>query len=405
MCKQTEGVAHMKALTCVVIGAGYAGIHAVKEIRKLFKDQVNKHPLRLVMIDKNPFHLRKVLMFRPAVTNEEIRIPLTKLFPDGVELVQGTVSNVKAAEKKLVYLNSMGTKHEMNYDMLIVAAGSVIRQPDPEQGGIALASLENAQKIRSLWLANLRQAAVEKEPRERERLMRIAIAGAGISGMETSAELAYYARKDATRLGLDPQSVKINLYNTQQRLFLDGPAKVGMKLEHLLRDIGINVVHEKRVIKEKDGGLWLSDGEKLPVGLCIWTLGLQPNPMLHSIGLPVTPEGYALVDASYRVADMPGVYSIGDCARIVDPVNGHVDGKTCKESIPQAANLAKIMLADLEGRQAPVHESYMKSFSIGLGPDRGLTWVNKWGLDIVITGKLGWKIKKYTWDTASLLTK
>lgn len=392
-------------MTCVVIGAGYAGIHAVKEIRKLFKDQVNKHPLRLVLIDKNPYHLRKVLMFRPAVTNEEIRIPLTRLFPDGVELVQATVSSIKAAEKKLVYLNAAGTEYEMNYDMLVVAAGSVIQQPDPEQGGIALTSLGNAQMIRSVWLANLKQAVAVNEPRERERLMRIAIAGAGISGMETAAELAYYARQDAEQLGLDPQAIKIDLYNAHQRLFLDGPAKVGMKLEHLLREVGINIMHEKRVIKEKDGILWLSNGEKQPVGLCIWTLGLQPNPMLHTIGLPVTPEGYALVDASYRVSGMPSVYSIGDCARIVDPDNGHVDGKTCKEAIPQAARLSKIMLADLEGRQAPVHESFMRSFSIGLGPERGLTWVNKWGLDIVVTGKLGWKIKKYTWDTASLLTK
>lgn len=395
----------MKTMTCVVIGAGYAGIHAVKEIRKLFKDQVHKYPLRLVMIDKNPYHLRKVLMFRPAVTNEEIRIPLIKLFPEGVELVQATVSNIIASENKLAYLDASGEEHEMNYDMLVVAAGSVIRQPDPEQGGIALTSLENAQRIRKVWLANLKQAAVENNPSERERLMHIAIAGAGISGMETAGELAYYARKDAEGLGLDPQAVQIDLYNANQRLFLDGPAKVAIKLEHLLQEIGINIFYNKRVIKEKDGVLWLSNGEKRPVGLCIWTLGLLPNPMLRTIGLPVTSEGYVQVDASYRVADMPGVYSIGDCARIVDPANGNVDGMTCKEAIPQAARLARIMLADLEGRQAPVHESYMKLFCIGLGPDKGLTWVNKWGLDFVITGKLSWKIKKFTWDTASLLTK
>ncbi|MBS4195155.1 NAD(P)/FAD-dependent oxidoreductase [Lederbergia citri] len=395
----------MKELTCVVIGAGYAGIHAVKEIRKQFKNLVNKQLLRLVLINKHPFHLRKVLMFRPAVTNEEIRVPLKKLFPDGVELMQATVTKIVAEEKKLTYLNIVGEEHTMNYDMLVVAAGSFIREPGMEQGGIPLASLENAQQIRNAWLTNLERAALEDNSQERERLMRIAIAGAGISGMETAAELAYYARKDAKRLGLDPQSLKIDLYNSHQRLFLDGPAKVGKKLENILQDIGINVVHEKRVIKEKDGILWLSNNEKRPVGLCIWTLGLQPNPMLRELGLPVTSEGYALVDASYRVADMPGVYSIGDCARIVDPLNEHVDGKTCKEAMPQAARLAKVILADLEGRQAPVHKSYLNSFSIGLGPEKGLTWVKKWGVDFIITGKLGWKIKKYTWATASMLKK
>lgn len=394
----------MKTLTCVVIGAGYAGIHAVKEIRKWFKDQAGKYPLRLVMIDKNDFHLRKVLMFRPAVTNEDIRVPLTKLFPDGVELVQAIVSNINAQEKKLLYVNPSGVEHEMSYDVLIVAVGSVIRQPDPGQGGIPLTSLENAQKIRSKWLTNLEQAAAENEPSECNRLLQIVIAGAGISGIETAAELAYYARRDAERLGLDPKAVTIDLYNAHERLFIDGPVKVGLRLEHLLQDIGINTLHNKRVIKEEDGVLWLSNGESRPAGLCIWTLGLQPNPMLSAISLPVTSEGYVQVDFSYRVADMPGVYSIGDCARITDPVNGHVDGKTCKEAIPQAARLAKIILADLEGHQAPVHESYMNLFCIGLGPDKGLTWANKWGLDFVITGKLSWKIKKYTWDTASMLT-
>lgn len=394
----------MKTLTCVVIGAGHAGIHAVKEIRKLFKDQAGKYPLRLVMIDKNDFHLRKVLMFRPAVTNEDIRVPLTKLFPDGVDLMQGIVSNINAQEKKLMYVNPSGVEHEMSYDVLIVAAGSVIRQPDPEQGGIPLTSLENAQKTRSKWLSNLEQAAAENEASQRERLLQIIIAGAGISGMETAAELAYYARKDAERLGLDPKAVKIDLYNAHERLFLEGPVKVGLRLEQLLQENGINTLHNKRVMKEQDGVIWLSDGESRTAGLCIWTLGLQPNPMLPTLRLPVTSEGYVQVDNSYRVAGMPGVYSIGDCARIVDPVSGHVDGKTCKEAIPQAARLAKIILADLEGRRAPVHESYMNLFSIGLGPDKGLTWVNKWGLDFVITGKLSWKIKKYTWDTASMLT-
>lgn len=395
----------MKTWTCVVIGAGFAGIHAVKKIRKQFKGHANKNKLRLVLIDKNPYHLRKVLMFRPAVTNEEIRIPLTKLFPEGVELVQATVSGIKAPEKKLMYQDSTGAEHELNYDMLVVAAGSVIRQPDPELGGIALTSLENAQKIRSVWLANLKQAASENRPKERERLMHIAIAGAGISGMETAAELAYYARKDAERLGLDPRALRIDLYNAHERLFLDGPAKVGKKLEHLLQDIGVRVMHNQRVSKEKDGVLWLSNGERRPVGLCIWTLGLLPNPMLQAIGLPVTHEGHIRVDVSYRVVGMPGVYSIGDCARIVDPVSGHVDGMTCKEAIPQAARLARIMLADLEGRGAPVHKSYMNSFSIGLGPGKGLTWANKWGMNLVITGKLSWKIKEFTWDTASMVTK
>ncbi|SFI41089.1 NADH dehydrogenase [Paenibacillus sp. UNC496MF] len=394
----------MNTKTCVVIGAGYAGIHAVKEIRKLFGDQSGSHPLRLVLIDRNQYHLRKVLLFRPVVADEDIRVPLTALFPDGVELVQGTVARIRSAERKLAYRDASGAELEIDYDLLVVAAGSVVREPAPAQGGIALASLAHARRIRNAWLANLERAKAETDPDERARLMRVAIAGAGISGMETAAELAHHGRKDAERLGLDPRDVSVELYNAHWRLFLDGPAKVGQKLEHYLRELGVDVLHEKRVVKEIDGVLTLKGGDERRVGLCIWTLGLEPNPMLRALGLPLTAEGAAIVDASYRVKDLPGVYAIGDCARIV-ALGGQADGMTCKEAIPQAARLAKVLLADLEGRQAPVHESYMKTFCIGLGPDKGLTWVNKWGLDLVITGKLGWKIKTYTREMASMLAK
>lgn len=387
----------------MVVGAGFAGIHAVKEIRKQWKNHERKIKLNIVLIDQNSYHLRKVLMFRPAVTNEELRVPLETLFPFGVELVQAAVTSIDAEKKTVLYRHSDQSEMTRSFDMLVVAVGSIIRQLPQEYGGIALSSLENAQRIRQNWLANFEQAVTERNPIVRDRLTRIAVVGAGLSGMETAAELMYYARIDAARLGLDPLTIHVDLYNAHSRLFLDGPIKVATKLEATLQEIGVTVKHGLRVLKEKDGILSLSNGEEQCAGVCIWTLGLQPNPILKSMGLPTSTEGHVLVDYSYKVKDMPGVYSIGDCAKIVEPKTGHVDGMTCKEAIPQAARLAKILFAELEGSPLPVHESYMRSFSIGLGPDKGLTWVNKWGLDIIITGKLAWRIKKFTWDAGSLL--
>lgn len=391
----------MNELTCIVVGGGYAGIYAVKTIRKIFKG--SNRPLRLILIDKNSFHFRKVLLFKPAARNEDIRVPFKKLFPKGVEFVQAAVTKIDSGEKRLFYQDAEGKENSMNYDIVVVAVGSVVRKPELAQGGIALANLNAAQKIRETWRANLEKAVMETNEKERQRLMTIAIGGAGISGIETSAEFAHFIREDAKQLGLDPDAVRINLFNTNNRLFPEGPTKVGHKLERSLNVKGVTVIHGNRVLHEKDGTLTLSSGETMSVGLCVWTLGLLPNPMLRSIGLPVTSEGYVDVDASYRVKNAQGVYSIGDCARIVDPASGRVDGKTCKEATAQATRLAKIILADLEGRPAPVHKSFMDFFCFGLGPKQGMAWVHKWGVDIILTGKLGWRIRKLTWDSASLL--
>lgn len=393
----------MKELTCVVIGGGYAGINAVKEMLKKSKELKNKKPLKLILLDKNTYHLRKVLLFKPAASKTDITISLTKLFPERVVVVQAEVTKIEPKTKRIFYQNAKGYRTSMSYDILVVAMGSIVRQPDSIQGGNALACLEDANEIRKVWNENLQKASKETDAKERQRLMTIAVVGAGISGIETSAELAYWVREDAKNLGLDSKLVKINLINTNNRLFSAGPAKVGAQLEHSLIANGITVLHGRRAVQEKNGMLFLTGGEKIPVGLCVWTLGLLPNPQLRSFGLPVTTDGYLMVDASYRVKDAPGVYSIGDCARIIDQISGQADGKTCKEAIAQATRLKKIIVADINGRKAPSHKGFMNFFCFGLGPDKGMAWIGMWGINLVIKGKIGWKLRKFTWDSASLI--
>lgn len=393
----------MKELTCIVIGGGYAGIHAVKAIRKKFKSEASKRILRLILIDKNPYHFRKVLLFKPAVGDEDITVPFTRLFPAGVEFVQATVTKIESEERRLLCRDANANESSLKYDFLVLAVGSVVRQPDSDPGGLALISLDAARKIRETWCANLQKAIKEKSTKERQRLMTIAVAGAGISGIETSAEMAYFIREDAVKLGLDPGAVRIKLCNANKRLFPEGSEKARLKLERSLGACGVTVLHESKVVQEKEGMLTLSNGETMSVGLCVWMLGLLPNPMLQSIGVPITPEGYVIVDASYRVPGADGVYSIGDCARIVDSASGRVDGKTCKEATVQAARLGKILLADILGRPAPSHKRVIDFFCIALGPGQGMVWTHLYGGDIIFTGKLGWRIRKYTWDSASLL--
>mgnify|MGYP002623655782 CR=1 FL=1 len=393
----------MKPLTCIVIGGGYAGIHAVKTIRKTFHKKAGRRPVRIVLIDRNLYHLRKVLLFRLAAKDEDITVPLAKLFPEGVELVQATVTGIDMEERKLVCEHAEGRNLVINYDIAVVAAGSVVRQPDPAQGGIALTDPDAARKIRDAWRTNLKKAALETSGEERRRMMTIAVGGAGISGIETAAELAHFVRDDAQQLGLDPGDARIILFNSQSRLFPQGPAKVGRKLEHALQEKGVTVIHGSRVLREKGGMLTLTGGETMPAGLLIWTLGLKPNPMLRDIGLPVNAEGYVIVDASYRVQGARGLYAIGDCAHVTDSATGRADGKTCKEAAAQAIRLGRIIAADLAGRPAPLHNGYIDFFCFGLGPEQGMAWVRKWGIDIVFAGKLGWRMRKLTWDIASLL--
>ncbi|MEC0307454.1 FAD-dependent oxidoreductase [Paenibacillus lautus] len=393
----------MKDLTCVVVGGGFAGIHTLKAIQKACHKGLNGRKLRLILIDKGSAHVRKVLLFRPAVSEEGITVPWEQVMPEGTRFIQGRVTGIDKQSMQLSCEDDKGLEHKIHYDVLVMAVGSIVRQAAPDLGGISLTGVEAAERIRERWHSNLRLAAGETDPQEKQRLMSAAVAGAGITGIETSAELVHAMRTEAVKLGLDPEQIRVHLFNSQERLFLEGPAKVGHRLESYLIDLGVTIHHGSKVLKEEQGLVHVNVGSPIPVGFMVWALGLAPNPALLSLGLPVTADGQIVVDESYRVKDAPGVYSIGDCAHVVDPASGAADRMTCKEAIPQAARLGGIVHADLIGAPAAKHRSVTEGYTVGLGPGHGLVWSRTWGLDIMITGKLAYKVKSFMWNYSSMV--
>lgn len=393
----------MRTLDCIVVGGGFAGIHAVKAIMNASRELGDGRKLRVVLLDPRPEHLRKVLLFRPAVERSSITVPWARILPEGAEVVRGAAIGVDGVRRTVRYRDDEGAERELGYDLLVTAIGSVARQAEPERGGISLAGLDSAARILERWQSNLRSAATAKSADERRRLMTVAVAGAGITGIETAAELAFAMKAEAATLGLDPADVRVHLLNANDRLFPEASRKIARRLEEDLAKCGVATHHGARALREADGKLLVAGQESLPVGLTVWTLGLVPNPALGGLGFPLAADGRVVVDESYRVQGMSGAYAIGDCARVASADTGKVDGMTCKEAIPQARRLGAVIAADLTGRRAPTHRGVLDSFAIGLGPDRGFVWARKWGLDFVIAGKLGYRIKSYVWDMASLL--
>ncbi len=393
----------MDLKTCVIIGGGYAGIQTIHALQKLHGKNRGMPKLRIVLIDKNPYHLRKVLLFKPAARASDIKIPFAQMFSDQVTLVQGVVTAINAESKCLRYEDVEGCPQLLNYDVLVVSIGSILQTPPPLQGGVALSDPSAAEMIRERWQENLRMAGEEPNRAKREQLMTIAVVGAGISGTETSAELAYSMRKEANNLKLNPSDVRVYLVNAHERLFMAGPEVVGRRLEKELSRAGVTVLHGCKALYENNGLLTLTGHSPIPAGLCVWTIGLLPGPKTQDLGLPLMAEGKVMVDASYRVQGDQDIYSIGDCANIVDPRTGRRDTMTCKEASGQAIRLARVIIADLAHRPAPSHKSYMDIYCFSLGPKRGMVWLRWWGLDMIMTGRIGLKFRQYTWDNASLI--
>ncbi|MBW3112389.1 FAD-dependent oxidoreductase [Bacillus sp. MCCB 382] len=369
----------------VIVGGGYAGINTLEHLKKQLGNRLG-HDIRMTLIDKHSYHLRKVLLFRRISDKDfNLHIPLTSYTGEGISFVQGEVEEIKEREQAIVVTRDGLKRENIPYDQLVLAMGSSSRHQE-DQGGIPLESSKNADLIRSRIEEGIKAG----------KSIHIAVVGAGISGVETAAEMGGWLKDSGT--------VKVTLVNADRRLLSSAPKKVSAHLEEELTKVGVNVLHGVKVNQYDDQAktLYYSDGTTETVDLCIWTTGLKSNVLTAS-----REKGRIMVDESYRVKGMKNVYSIGDCALVTDAKTGRIDRMTCKEAVLQSGKLSRIMVKDMTGSgKRLVHKSIpVEFYCVSLGQNRALVWMKKGKYSMLIRNRLALFIRKSTWDSASLIKK
>ncbi|WP_180954152.1 NAD(P)/FAD-dependent oxidoreductase [Bacillus sp. M6-12] len=381
--------------TMIVVGGGYAGIHVIEAIKKEFHREMKKN-LRVILVDKNAFHFKKVKLFKGIVNEDvsDLHVPLTHYCGSVIEFIEGELTAVDPEEQKIKITCKSGDAIYLDYDRLILALGSVMRDIQAKSGGIQLNSLKSTRYIRQ----NLLEQMDSPKPK-----LQVAIVGSGITGIETATEVSSWIKADMLKKGFTPKNVEVVLINDKQRLICEAPAKISEQLQNRLMKQGIHVLHNKKANKFIDGKVLFNDNSNLEADVCVWTVGLKPHPCLADLGLSLTEDGKVKADSFYRLIGCKNIYSIGDCVQAVDPISGKAAGMSCKEAISQAQRLVKIIKADIQGIETNAHQNYPDFLCIGLGPHDGFVWTQKWGMNFVLTGRLAQKIREYTWDLASLM--
>lgn len=110
----------MRSTDVVVIGSGFGGLAAAK--------QLAKSDVETVLISATPEHLFQPLLYQVAtgvLNSEEIAPPIADVLADkeSVSVVHGRVTAVDATNKVLTYETAVGVE-QIGYEYVIVAAGA-----------------------------------------------------------------------------------------------------------------------------------------------------------------------------------------------------------------------------------------------------------------------------------------
>jgi NADH dehydrogenase len=330
----------------VVVGGGAGGLELVTKLGHSLGKRKKAH---IVLIDRNTSHLWKPLLHEIAVGAMD----------DGVDAVSyrahainhhfqfrvGNVSGLDRTTKQIILapmLDDDGVQFlpetRIDYDYLVMALGSASNDfgtPGVRENCIFLDSPHQARRFRSKMLnAFLR---VQRLP-EQYQDVKIAIVGAGATGVELSAEL-HHAVKEVHNYGFSRVSnaqLKVTLIEAAPRILSALPERISTSAHRELEKLGVTLRVNTAITAADSDGLTTKEGDKIRADLMVWAAGVKVPDMMREIGgLETNRINQLVVNEFLQTTRDPAIFAVGDCAQFTG-----ADGKRAPPRAQAAHQMA-----------------------------------------------------------------
>ncbi|RXJ98174.1 NADH dehydrogenase FAD-containing subunit [Arcobacter sp. CECT 8986] len=376
----------------VVIGGGYAGIYALRELVK------NKN-IKITLIDKHTYHNLQPEVY-DLIANKsnfaDVTIDLTTLCMgfnhNHLEFKNLKVRKIDKEEKK-IYTEE---KEIVEFDYLIMAAGTRTFFPPQIPG------LNNADDIKKLHRAIDFKQSFEKQLFEKIRDeakqcadTHIVVVGAGLSGVEIAAEMAYYSNKFFQRGNFSCDNLKISLISSSVSILPGLTQQLINISQERLRELGINIITNTKLEKVEDGYCYLSNGTKINHSFVIFTGGVEASPLTKELNIKTNNRGQLIVNEYMQSVEHENIFAIGDIAEIRNNQD---------EIMPPNVTIARIsgglagknVLKLMEGKSLIKTNPKLDGILIALGGEYAAG--NLFGL-VHVKGRIAYFIKKYVFHS------
>ncbi|MBP2366576.1 NAD(P)/FAD-dependent oxidoreductase [Pseudonocardia parietis] len=352
----------------VVLGGGFAGFHAARRLARLLRGKAE-----IVLVNSTDYFLYVPLLPQVAsgvLDPRRITVPLASSLR-GVTVKLGQVRKVGLEDHTVCYTDPEGGEHELGYDRLVVAVGSVnklLPVPGVAEHAHGFRGMPEALYLRDHILGQLEMAGDVDDPVERAARCTFVVVGAGYTGTEVAAQGALLTEEVARdHPELEGQPIRWLLLDVQSRVLPELDERLSRTAAKVLRRRGVEIRTGTSVAEATADGVRLSTGESLPTRSLIWCVGVRPDPLVTDLGLPVE-RGRIVVDSELQVQGHEDVFACGDAAAVPDPANpGSSTPMTAQHAVRHGRTVAGNVAASLgHGTRAPYRHRDL-GFVVDLG--------------------------------------
>jgi NADH:ubiquinone reductase (H+-translocating) len=372
----------------VVVGGGFGGLYAAKELGK-------DERVSVTLVDRRNHHLFAPLLYQVAtgaLGPGEIAQPLRSILRRNANttVLLGEAKGLDP-DRREVRLDDGGT---LGYDSLVVATGahhSYFGHDDWAMIAPGLKSLDDALEMRRRILIAFEAAEREHDPDRRAEWLTFVIVGGGPTGVELAGALGEIASDTLHHdfRSIDTRQARIILMEGESRVLGTYPPDRSEAACRQLERLGVTIRTRTRVVEignryvvaeTADGGR-----ERVAAGTILWAAGVLASSFSRVVadatGAPSDRSGRIQVTRELTVPGRPEIFVVGDAAhqpwKKEKPVPGVAQG-----AIQGGSYAAKAIRARLDGDEVKPFKYFNRGDVAVIGRLAGVTdipWLGPFG--------------------------
>lgn len=304
-------------------------------------------------------------------------------------------------------ISEVNNTRSLHYDYLVIALGSETKffgMSDVKQNAFTMKNLNDVIDLRNHVVYLLEES--DQLPSNdtnvgnniysdlQKGLLTFVIVGGGFAGVETAGEINDFIRDSAKDYyhNINSHIMKTIIIQSGPRLLPEMSEELADFALQRLRDSGVEVILNTRVVGATSNSVKLNNGITIPTKTIVWSGGVGPNPLIANLPCEHDKSGRIVVDKYLEVPQLKGVYAIGDCACVIDSNTGKPCPPTAQHAIREGAVAATNIISEIkdEGRsdEKEVFDYKTKGMMASIGKRTGIGNL----LGIEVQGFLAWWI-------------
>jgi len=284
----------------VVLGSGYAGAGAVKQLQTELGPDAE-----ITWVSDVDYHLvlhEAHRVIRNPEVSDEITLPIRTIADRSTEFVEGEVEDVDIEDRVV----SLADGTEVEYDYVLVALGSQTAYygiPGLEDHSLTLKSLDDAMEIHE-------QVKAAAEEATRNDPAQVVVGGAGLSGIQSAGEIAEF--RDRHRA-----PIEITLVEALEEIFPPGTPELQAALRERIEAADIEIMTDDPITEAEEGTIHFDEGDPLDFDVFLWTGGVTGRDALENAAVEKE-HNRVNADSTFQTSD-DRTFAIGDSALIEQP--------------------------------------------------------------------------------------